>query len=92
MASQVGFVYTAVCHFFSEEKHVHWDFHASFESWVVVVGRKTGPRGRFVFAWALRQQYYGPFEIIERKTAATFELKLPAASNVHPIFHVDVRR
>lgn len=40
----------------------------------------------------LRQKYYGAFEIIRRKTAVTFELKLPAASNVHPIFHVDLLR
>ena len=38
----------------------------------------------------LRQKYYGPFKVEERTSAVTFKLTLPAASNLHPIFHVDL--
>ena len=40
----------------------------------------------------LRQKYYGPFEILLQTSPVTFKLKLPPASNIHPIFHVGLLR
>ena len=38
----------------------------------------------------LTARYYGPFEVIRQTSPVTYELKLPQASNIHPIFHVSL--
>ena len=38
----------------------------------------------------LTAKYYGPFRIIRQTSAVTYELALPAASNIHPIMHVSL--
>ena len=38
----------------------------------------------------LTARYYGPFEIKRQTSPVTFELKLPSASNIHPIMHVSL--
>ena len=38
----------------------------------------------------LTARYYGPFEIKRQTSPVTFELKLPQASNIHPIMHVSL--
>jgi hypothetical protein len=38
----------------------------------------------------LTARYYGPFEVIRQRSPVTYELRLPAASNIHPIFHVSL--
>ena len=37
-----------------------------------------------------RQKWYGPFEILEQTSPVSFKLKLPATSNIHPIFHANL--
>ena len=32
--------------------------------------------------------HYGPFKVIRQTSEVTYELDLPKASNIHPIFHV----
>ena len=36
----------------------------------------------------LTARFYGPFEVIRQTSEVTYELDLPKASNIHPIFHV----
>jgi hypothetical protein len=38
----------------------------------------------------LTARFYGPFEVLRQTSPVTYELKLPAASNIHPIFHVSL--
>ena len=35
-------------------------------------------------------RYYGPFKILRQTSPVTYELELPAASNIHPIMHVSL--
>jgi hypothetical protein len=36
----------------------------------------------------LAYKFFGPYEILEKIVSATYKLKLPESSMVHPIFHV----
>ena len=38
----------------------------------------------------LTAKYYGPFRVVRQTSPVTYELKLPAASNIHPIMHVSL--
>ena len=38
----------------------------------------------------LTARFYGPFEVLRQTSPVTYELKLPVASNIHPIFHVSL--
>ena len=38
----------------------------------------------------LTARYYGPFEVLRQTSPVTYELRLPLASNIHPIFHVEL--
>ena len=38
----------------------------------------------------LRQQYYGPFEVLQQTSPVSFRLKLPEASHLFPIFHANL--
>ena len=35
-------------------------------------------------------RYYGPFRVVKQTSPVTYELNLPAASNIHPIMHVSL--
>ena len=36
----------------------------------------------------LAKRYYGPFKVLRRIGAVSYELELPAASRIHPVIHV----
>ena len=38
----------------------------------------------------LRQQFYGPFEVLQQTSPVSFKLRLPKASNLFPIFHANL--
>ena len=38
----------------------------------------------------LTAKYYGPFRVVRQTSPVTYELKLPAASNIHPVMHVSL--
>ena len=38
----------------------------------------------------LRQKYYGPFEVLQQTSPVSFKLRLPAQSNLFPIFHANL--
>ena len=48
------------------------------------LGTKSGKQKKYT------ARYYGPFRIVRQTSPVTYELELPAASNIHPIMHVSL--
>ena len=64
-------------------------FHPRDKVWVSTIGI-TMPWDKDRKSKKLTARYYGPFEVIRQTSPVTYELKLPQASNIHPIFHVSL--
>ena len=64
-------------------------FQAGDKVWISTAGI-TMPWDKDRKSKKLTARYYGPFEVIGQRSPVTYELRLPAASNIHPIFHVSL--
>ena len=64
-------------------------FHPHDKVWVSTAGI-TMPWDKDRKSKKLTARYYGPFEVIRQTSPVTYELRLPEASNIHPIFHVSL--
>ncbi|XP_071739323.1 uncharacterized protein [Rutidosis leptorrhynchoides] len=72
---------------FADRHHTDWEFNSG--DWVYV---KLQPHRQVILLGGkqhkLSPKYYGPFAIEARVGQVAYKLKLPATSQVHPVFHV----